>query len=441
MNIKQVKKNSSIILFGLIWLLLAFYILEDLIGVNFEPVLLIVLMASLWVIWLNYERQEKQLNSNSFLIWGVLIVFYWLVTLIMLSVHDGLSDRSGNVMNVVHSALAFIVIGWAVYKSNPAIDYLWISVGVGSFSIVILSFFEYLAVDFNLVGRLGDFYGNPIGFGIFANTFLIILIGALPWAFVRSKKIFVLYVTMGFILFFAVLFSQTRTAWLGLPEALLAWGLYYYYLYKNYNPKFNGQKFIWFFVAVVFSLTMVFSSNSVVTKRIGEVVDGVYDYTSGKSFHSSSGYRLLMYEAGVTGNTSNIWLGIGENQFQEFMARETAKIALTRFNENFSGLDFSHIHNQFLMSLITKGILGLMSVLLFFVFLFIYFIRGMRAANIQDKPIWIAGFVFSLAEFLSFLPESPLQRSVYSTHFFLITTLFIVFTALLVNKNQSTSVE
>ncbi|WP_232023579.1 O-antigen ligase family protein [Thiomicrorhabdus aquaedulcis] len=212
--------------------------------------------------------------------------------------------------------------------------------------------------------------------------------------------------------------------------------MYYYFLYKKGHPEFNSRIILSLSVVALIFVGLFFSSSNVITKRVGEVFSGANDYITGKSFQSSSGQRLLMYEAGITGISNHLWLGIGENDFKVFMKSETQRIAYTRFNQEFDGFDYSHIHNQFLMALITKGLFGFMSVLLLFIFLFFYFLKGMKTADITDKPVWIAGFVFSLAEFMSFMPESPLQRSVYSSHFFLITTLFIVFSLLITRKSS-----
>ncbi|WP_127471183.1 hypothetical protein [Thiomicrorhabdus aquaedulcis] len=201
------KTSSKIILFSFIWLMMFGYVLRNVVEVNFEILFLIMLTFSLWVI-LRDRLNTKKTKNVSLFIWSWLIVFYWFIALVILFYHDGLEGRSGNTMNVVHSVLVFVAMGWALYKLKPTIDYLWISVGIGSFFILFLSFLEFAAVDFNLVGRLGDFYGNPIGFGILANTFLIILVGALPWAFFKNKIIFGAYLIMGIMLLTAVIFLK-----------------------------------------------------------------------------------------------------------------------------------------------------------------------------------------------------------------------------------------
>jgi len=436
-NNRQVSYKNRLVLFCLIGLIIIGYVLRDLININFEPVLLVVFIYSVWIMSTNKDNNKRLLNTY-LLIWSILLLCYWLIGIVLLSYHDNLTGRAYNQMNIIHATLIFILIAWSVYKTKPPIDYLWIMVGIGSFCIVILSFSELSAVNFHVVKRLGDFYGNPIGFGVLANTFLIVLIGAFPWAYRKNKFLFAGYLIMSLILLLSVILSQARSAWLGLPEAIVAWSVYYYFLYKSNHPNFNYRAFIKGLVLILVLMVFFFSSANLVSKRIGEIFSGADMYLSGQSFESSSGQRLLMYEAGITGIVPNIWLGIGENEFKPFMREQTRNIAELRFHQQFDGFDYSHVHNQFLMSLITKGILGFLSVVFLFIFLFVYFVKGMKQADMNDKPIWIAGFVFSLAEFMSFLPESPLQKSVYSTHFFLMTTLFIVFTQLIPsNKDRN----
>lgn len=440
MFLKEVIDKNKV-LFVLIWLVMVGYILRDLVVVNFEPLLFIIFVFSIYII-----RSEilagKIIDNAALKMWIFLIFFYWVVAFAVLFYHDGLDGRSGNVMNIVHSTLAFAVLGWSIYRLNPSIDYLWFSVGLGSFLLLFLSLFELVAVDFDLGVRLGDFYGNPIGFGVLSGTFLIILFGALPWAYAKNKIVFLAYFTMIVFLFFNVLYSQTRTAWLGLPEAIIAWSVYYYFLLKRkYQEKNNSYKVNLAFISLVSMGLISIVTSTTIANRVGDALSGVEDYFSRVSFETSAGQRLLMYEAGLAGIKANFGLGIGENKFKELMKEKTQEVAQEHFSKDFQGVDYSHVHNQFLMAFITKGILGILSVLLLFVFLFAYFVRGMRKADFEDKPIWISGFVFVLAEFMSFIPESPLQKSVYTTHFFLISTLFIVFTAISADKNQSKVVQ
>ncbi len=102
-----------------------------------------------------------------------------------------------------------------------------------------------------------------------------------------------------------------------------------------------------------------------------------------------------MFEAALVQIKKTPWLGIGENQFHDFLNHGIAKIEVERFGKVAGNYSFTNIHNQFLMSWLLRGVLGLISVVLIFGFLFYAFSKQVKQARTeQSKALGVLGVVF-----------------------------------------------
>ena len=424
-------RNLKAFLFVLISLIFYGYIHRGVIGVNYEALLGLILLLGLYVV---YKTSFKEIN-RFIVVWGSVILFYWLMTLIATIYHGPIGDRALTVLNVTHTIFPFFFLLLVLVYLKPSIDYFWYLIGVATFIIIYLLYLEISAAGWDalLAGkRIGGVYSNSVKLGVFANSFFIILLGSLPWAFKKGKLFFTGWCALIVTDFLGVVFIQTRTAWIGWPEAIIGWGLYYFYMLRHKIRLNKNIKLIIFIVPfiVLWGIFSIEQVKTVVDKRVTAAYSNVGDYFAGQTFQTSVGKRILGYEAALVGIKSSPWIGIGEDAFPEFQKQMTVKLGIEKFNEKTSGFEFTHIHNQFLMSWLTKGVFSFLSVVLIFAFLIWYFTRGLQKSTFENKPIWIAGLVFSVASLLSFLPETPLQKSDTSTHFFLLSTLLIAFSIL-----------
>ncbi|MEA1988424.1 MAG: O-antigen ligase family protein [Pseudomonadota bacterium] len=426
---------------GLIGLILFLNIVGKLIPFNHEPLFLVLFVYGLFIVF----RNKKSPIDYRIVIWGGLLFFYWLVTVIILNMHGELGDRSYSHLNITHSFIAFFAISMAVYYLKPKIDFFWYLIGVAALASAVLFVFEVQAIGWDrfLSGvRLGSAYLHPTKMGVFANTVFIIMLGSLPWAYHKHRVFFVLWIALLVMVFLTVVFSQTRQAWVGWPEAILAWGVYYFLLFKELHKIKAFKVLVAGVGAGVVFFVLIFNSpvTDVFEKRVSQTYTSINQYLNNENFQTSIGYRFLGYEAAVNGISENFWTGIGEEKFREFQTAETAKIASVKFGmNNYSGIDYRHIHNQYLMSFLTKGVFGFLSMVLLLVFLYWFFISGLKKSSVENKPIWIAGLVFTIAETLIFIPDSPFIRSDTAAHFLVFSNLLIAFAVLTEYKSEAES--
>lgn len=427
------------LLFFLIAITFILYVYRNVISVNVEFVLGLMLFLSGYVLY-------KIKSKVPLAIWGwiSLLVLYWLTTTVSTFAHESPEKRALFVLSVVSLSWVFIGLTTALYKLKPGIDFFWYLMLIGgsvALSLGILDAYEFGWFNSGVGSqRLGDINSHPVKYAVVVNGFFIILLGSLPWALKKSKWLLVFIVLLILALFVTAVLTKSRTAWIGWPEALVGWGIYYFVLFKDYFPKIKYPKISFvFLIGIVFlSLTQV----DFIKKRIADrsllAAKEINVYLDRQSMNSSLGHRLLSYEIAVQKIPEVVWFGIGEDAFPEFLKLESKRFAKEHFNQDISGFKYSQLHNQFLMSFLTKGVFVFVSVLLFFVFLIVFFVRRMRGVSKEVKPIAIAGLIFSISSFLAFLPETPLQNTDMSTHFFLLCSLLIVF-SLIEQKSQNIS--
>lgn len=421
-------RYTKSVLFFLIIITFVLYVYRNVIVINVEFVLILMLLASTFFLY-----KVKCKMPKAIWIWAGLLVLYWLTTLVSTFTHELPGKRALTILNVVSLSWVFIVLTMAVYKLKPGLDFFWYLMLIGgtvAFSLGALDAYEY---GWFYVGmdhlRLGGLNSNAVKYAVIVNGFFVILLGAMPWAYKKSPLLLGLVVLLVSALLIMAILTKSRTAWIGWPEALVGWGIYYFVLFKNFFPKIKYPKisFILVLGLMLFSLIQVDFIKKNISERSLLAVNELNFYFEGKSMQSSVGYRLLSYEIAIEKIPEVFWFGIGEDAFPEFQKTESERFAKEHFNKEVSGFTFSHLHNQFLMSFLTKGIFVFISVLLFFVFLIVFFSKKIGQVSKEVKPVAIAGLIFSISSFLAFLPETPLQKADMSTHFFLLCSLLVVF--------------
>ncbi|MBE0494586.1 MAG: O-antigen ligase family protein [Thiomicrospira sp.] len=405
---------------------------------NFEILYLPILIFGIYV-WRKYQNEIAL--PKTLKVWFYILFFYWTFTVISSFTHWPLGSTAWANLNIAHNVFIFMLLGIAIYVLKPSVDFFWAFMGLAGVAVISLFVMEVHAVgglDALERGiRLGSVYLHPVKMGVFANGVFIILMGSLPWAFRKGWSFFSIWIILVSLVFLAIVFSQTRQAWIGWPEALIAWSVYYVYYFRD-TLNIRPYKV----VIAIFALILLIAATLTVTPakklfvdRVNLAFNNVSEYLDRQTFRSSVGERLISYEGGVRGIVDYPWFGVGSDQFREKQSYYTAQVAKEEFSIDFSGLDYRHMHNQYLMSWFTYGVFVFVMVLFMLGFLLVVFTKGIANATTENKAFWVAGFVFTVASILVFVPDSPLVRSDTSAHFLLFSTLLLSFA--LQHKHQN----
>jgi len=423
----------KVITFIVLLLIYTGYALRCIVSYNFESLFVVVLL-----ILLVLGTYNKGLDRTVSLWWftGLFLFYFGSSTISLLIFHD-VGDLSLHKVNILALFPAFLLLSWLLYQSKLSIDYFWLFLMFASMVMLFWAALEMQKVGANVLDakfRLGDLYSNPIKFGVYANALFILMLGGIVWAYKKSRVVFALWILLLLSDLAMVILSQTRTAWIGWPEAIIGWGAYY--LFLVWKSDFSMFKKTSITISPILVVLILFASDPVkqiFDKRIHAAVDNVSVYLSGENYDTSIGKRLMMYETAIEMIKAKPITGYGAEDFAEQFKLASMERVKQRFGVEFEGFDFTHVHNQFLMTWVQYGVVAFIALSLIFFFLFYYFIRGIRVSSDEVKPIFIAGLVFTVATLLAFMPESPLEFSGYSAHYLLFFTVLFTFS---LSENQ-----
>lgn len=423
--------ESGFVLKGLTILLPALifmgYSLRSIVSYNFEIVLLLSMLILGGVM-----LYRKQVVWNSSLVTFSAIALLYLVSVASTSLLlHGTSEIASHKINILLMIIGFIALTWLLYVVRPTIDYFWYFLLIACIVMLVwagLEFYHQGEAILNGTLRLGDLYSNPIKFGVFMNAIFILMLGGVLWAYQKHPAVMVVWLVLLLMSLLAVIFAQSRTAWIGWPEAIIGWGAYYLFILLKSN-KSKKLKYSLAALPVVLVLALFSFENvsKVFETRYEATVDNIDQYVNKGNHSSSLGIRFMMYETAVDMVMEKPVFGIGAEAFQNKFKERTADKIRERFGDDVEGYKHSHVHNQFLMTWVQYGVLPTLILIVFFIYLLQFFVKGVRVSSYADKPVFIAGLVFTVASLLSFLPESPLEYSSYSAHYLLFFSLIFVY--------------
>ena len=431
------KDHLPKILFFALTVIFMGYILRWVFPFNIEITLTIILILSIYVV----SVRGCRMIPKSIFIWILLMTLFWSFNVGISLWHDSdIGVRTLRLINTYSLVFGFAAVAILIGLIRPSIDYFWYLIAMSS--LVLLSAFVYELIHLGMGAitngyRFGAITSQSISFGVVASTFFIILLGSISWAFKKGWVFFLVWIILLIAVLGMTFLSQTRTAWIGLLSAIIIW--FFYYGVKMYRADGTAVNKLGLLVISIAILSSIFSSSyleKIVEKRVILVTSEFNSYIERKKFNTSVGARLIMYEALLTTDDRYFWLGLGTENFPAFLKDGTQRVAAVEFQKEFNGYSFTTIHNQFLMNWLMHGVFAFLSVLAFFVFMFIHFYKGFRNSAEEHKSIWIAGLAYCIATFISFLPESMLHSVYNFSHFFMVSSILVAYTATLNSKTS-----
>ena len=289
---------------------------------------------------------------------------------------------------------------------------IWLGSAAGSIVALLVAMYEilYLGAD-----RAGYWVHNPIPFGSIAMCLsAFAIIGYQTNSGIKSaRNIFqILGCFSGFL---AAILSGSKGCLLATPI------LIYFLHLKILSQLPKIHRFTLILILLFFVSLIFYNSNYFLFLRFSEAIHGAQSwFQGGRIVEGSLGPRLELIRFGIDVGMANPWVGIGRsgmlNLLEQAAATGKYDIFITQLHT---------LHNEFLNIFVTKGVLGLASLLTVYFFGIKYFflVSKHKASEISD--IGLAGLgLFSM--FLIFgLSEVAIQLNSFR-NFFLILTVALM---------------
>lgn len=218
------------------------------------------------------------------------------------------------------------------------------SAAIGGILLGVLSLYQYK----NGLERV-DGFTNAI---LFSQALLVLVLINMYYFLSRKDSIrFLSLVSMCF-LFVGLYLSQTRGVWLA-----LLFVVFFYILIKAYKKPLKYLAIALALIVIAFS---TYENSGFVRDKVAA---GITDLNRAKSgqFGSSWGLRLVAWDSAIKEIKNGYLIGVGRDNFRSY---KEAQVARGEVNQLILDPALKHTHNQYLQSLLIRGIPGTVVLLL-----------------------------------------------------------------------------
>ncbi len=241
--------------------------------------------------------------------------------------------------------LAAPFIGLLLLETRVSMRSLMLTVKLSAIVIFMVVFYQFL----NGVSRPGGAV-NPLVFAIPSLLLGFFSIIRLPLESTQEKLVSLAAFSAGCM---ASVISQSRAAW------VLSIFLFACVLFAWYRTGHLTKQFALGFTTLFLALVLVSSQTPIVQQRIDSALNEYHSFHTNGDWDSSVGIRIIMWESGLSAAMKKPFFGWGIDQTQLAAASELESPTMKQ-----AILNYGHLHNEYITTLVAKGLPGLLSLLL-----------------------------------------------------------------------------
>lgn len=307
---------------------------------------LVLLLASSWLLW---KRPRLNLQRRDYLILGTLLLYFAIFTANMLYHGDPARELDMPLRALLAVPVLLLLLA---YPPRPAA--WWGGVAIGAIAGAALAFWQFFAND---ISRPQAATSNAIHYGNVSMLLGMLSLCGVTWARAQAhQRLWTVLMLCGCIAGIAgSIISGSRGGWLALPICVC--------IITLHHAKKHGNRYL-FSIAAIFVVlgTLVYAlPNSPVRERSVAAINELNSFKDSGNIYSSVGQRVEMWRSALRMSDENLLLGIGRNGYLEQkqeLAAEGKMNAVAR--------DFTNAHNDYIDSLVKRGLLGLAALLALF---------------------------------------------------------------------------
>ncbi len=254
--------------------------------------------------------------------------------------------------------LAAPFIGLLLLETRVSVRLLMLTVKLSAIVIFMVVFYQFMDGVSRPSGAV-----NPLVFAIPSLLLGFFSIIRLPLESAPEKLVSLAAFSAGCM---ASVISQSRAAWI-LSIFLLACVLFSWYRTGHLTKQFT-LGFTTLFLAL--ALVLVSSQTPIVQQRINSALNEYHSFHTNGDWDSSVGIRIIMWKSGLSAAMEKPFFGWGIDQTQLAAASELESPTMKQ-----AILKYGHLHNEYITTLVAKGLPGLLSLLLLLFVPFATFLR------------------------------------------------------------------
>jgi O-antigen ligase len=269
---------------------------------------------------------------------------------------------------------------------------------------------------FDFFPRHSTKLNDPRSYSLFdnANFFgsylvLIMLIATTLYLTAKSKKLTTFYLISLCLAFISLLFSSTRSGWVG-----LFCGVVFITFFVVLKRKLLWKK--WAILLVSFGLLMIVINsfeNGTSRERMNSIISDSYKVVTNQSTGQEGSFRFFIWEKSIPLISDYFWLGSGPDTYKYVFPNNGKEK-----KDIFGDLIVDKAHNEYLQLAIT---LGVPTLLIYLLLIFLILKKGFQAAKGalgKEKNLMygllsaIIGYLIQAFFNISAVPVAPLFWSI-----------------------------
>lgn len=369
--------------------------------------------------WRDFYKSNQSLEQDAKLFLGlVLALCMWDVFTNMQAGH-GIGDSLRALLHDMRT-FGFILVLWAIFTnqlvSRVAFWAVFSTVLILSSINLFLTLIgvvpqgDYFTTGLLRMSHMSHMYGQALVGFVFVLAQMWLVRPSLTW---RVAVPIALLVTS------LILASERRTGWALLAAGFVVWVL------LNFKRLFVG-KYKWWLLCTAIGVVGVLVNSDVVHRRVSLAVVEFNQYLnltpqerSAAIFGSVSIRMQYAATAWEAVKQSNWWIGVGSIGFPQ--AYQAAATSLEVTPQSWERYNWGNPHNEYLYTLATKGVIGLIMYLAVFA-------QACRVAWRKKDDVQRMGLVMFVFLFMLSITTNSMMIDMEEGHFTLLTLLIFLAT-------------
>lgn len=353
---------------------------------------LTLLLASTYLLW---KRPRLNLQRRDYLILGTLLLYFFIFTANMLYHADPTRELDMPLRALLAVPVLLLLLA---YPPRPAA--WWTGLAIGAIAGAALATWQLFS---NSSVRPLAATSNAIHYGNVSMLFGMLSLCGLEWASRQRQRIAlsVLLLAGCLIGIFGSVISGSRGGWLALPVCGC--------LFIAHFSRGRGKHYMVGLLTVLVTVAALayVLPNSPVRERAADAVEELKKFEDNDNVYTSVGQRLEMWRTALVLSNDHIWLGMGRKGYLD------AKKELSTEGEMSEViLHYTNAHNDYIDSLVKRGIFGLLALLLLFLLPLTLFARALLHSNTAAQPYALAGVVLCTCYMIFGLTTSSLTLNI-----------------------------
>ena len=353
---------------------------------------LTLLLASTCLLW---KRPRLNLQRRDYLMLGTLLLYFAIFTANMLYHADPARE-----LDMPLRALLAVPVLLLLLAYPPRAEAWWAGVAVGAIAGTILSIWQFMVLD---MPRPLAATSNAIHYGNISILLGMLAMCGLDWASMQPRRwlwraAMLLGCLAGII---GSIISGSRGGWIALPVCLI--------FFVIHHSRRHGKRYLVIGLLALAGLSTVayVLPHSTVKERITLGISNIHTFENRGEVDTSIGQRIEMWRTAIDMSQQRPWTGLGRNGYMEqksmLVDEGKANVAIRRH---------TNAHNDYLDTLVKRGIIGVMALLALFLVPLLLFARALRQSAPAAQPYALAGVVLCTCYMIFGLTTSSLTLNI-----------------------------